>query len=262
MSSIFSLDEIKEYWTKKAMDNKLNHAASWSDIYMMQLEIKSILKFVDHFDKVLDVGCANGYKTIELANRKSININGVDYIPEMVEQAKLQKCKNPDSNVSFSVGNILNIGDMNVEYNKVIVSRVLINLHDSYQQMHGIQECSEVLTSGGLLLISEATIQGFNKLNRLRSMCGLKPLVIPKFNAYIDEAELTKHQSTGLKFEKLIDFSSTYYIGTRIIKPLLYRIIKSKKDVGNVNSIYNKIFKNFPSVGGFGIQKLFVFRKI
>ena len=37
-------------------------------------------------DKVLDIGCANGYSTVQFASQRKIDIRGVDYIPEMVER--------------------------------------------------------------------------------------------------------------------------------------------------------------------------------
>jgi len=262
MPSIFSTDEIKEYWTKNAVNNKQDPSASWYDTRMIQLEIDILLKFVDHFDIVLDAGCANGYKTVALADKRNIHIDGFDYVPEMVEEAKKQQCSNIGSRVSFSVGNILDMSTLHAKYDKVLVSRVIINLHDWDKQVQGINECGTVLKEGGYLLLSEATIQGLNKINFLRRTFRLSELQMPKFNTYIDETKLIQHPFKDLKFEKLVDFSSSYYVGTRVMKPLLYKLSKSKNNVGDMNSIYNKIFSGFPSVGGFGIQKLFVFRKM
>jgi len=259
MSSKFSLSEIQEYWTKQAKNNITRPEASWFDVPMMQLELEEMAKFVDDGDNVLDVGCANGYKTIELANRKNICIHGIDYVPSMVLAARNQPKKNNRSYVTFDVGNILDMHLLPTMYDKVVVSRVIINLHDWDQQIIGIQECIKRLRPGGLLLLSEATIQGFAALNNVRKFFGVLALEYPKYNNYLDVTKLTTYPFDSVKFQECVEFSSTYYFGTRVLRKAfekLFRIKKSKQ----VN-LFNHIFKLLPNMGTCGVQKLFVFKK-
>src|SRR3954466_12374753 len=87
MERRFSLDEIRTYWTDQANEHGQSYAASWSDHYAIDLEIRTILNWLNDGDEILDVGCANGYSTIQFAAQRRIGIRGLDYIPEMIDQA-------------------------------------------------------------------------------------------------------------------------------------------------------------------------------
>jgi 2-polyprenyl-3-methyl-5-hydroxy-6-metoxy-1,4-benzoquinol methylase len=81
-------------------------------------------------DKVLDVGCANGYSTVRFASQKKINIRGIDFIPEMIEQARLRSSKLDKvliSRIAFEVGDITGIEEATEKYDKVIAIQVLIH---------------------------------------------------------------------------------------------------------------------------------------
>ena len=79
-----SYEEIRDFWTKQALQHGQSYIASWSDQSAIELEIRTILNWLEDGDKVLDVGCANGFSTLEFAANKNIEIKGLDYIPEMI----------------------------------------------------------------------------------------------------------------------------------------------------------------------------------
>jgi cyclopropane fatty-acyl-phospholipid synthase-like methyltransferase len=54
------------------------------------MEISEIAKHLTDGDKVLDVGCANGYSSIQFACAHRMPDRGVDYVPEMVEQVRIR----------------------------------------------------------------------------------------------------------------------------------------------------------------------------
>jgi SAM-dependent methyltransferase len=83
-----SYEEIRDFWTKQALKHGQSYIASWSDQSAIDLEIRTILNWLEDGDKVLDVGCANGFSTLEFAASKNIEIKGLDYIPEMIQNAK------------------------------------------------------------------------------------------------------------------------------------------------------------------------------
>jgi hypothetical protein len=59
----------------------------------------------------------------------------------------------------------------------------------------------------------------------------------------------------------IVNFASTYYVGTRVLKPLLNQALGSVVDVANPNMEWNRWFSQLPASGDYGTQKLFVFRK-
>lgn len=264
MSERFSLDQIREFWTEQASTHGQAPDASWSDRPVIELEIGNIVDRVAAGDLVLDAGCANGFSTLAVAAQRNIKIKGVDNIPEMIEQAKgrLSQIKAKlQGEVSFAVGDITALDEPDEAYDKVIVTRVLINLNEWSLQMQALRECLRVLRPGGVLLLSEATTQGSDKLNAFRAEWGLGPIPMPAFNTYLDEERLIEASSEVAELIELSSFASTYYVATRVFKPLLNEALGGRVDVADPLMHWNRFFSQLPAAGDYGTQKLFVLRK-
>ena len=229
------------------------------------MEIKKISSNLERRDKVLDVGCANGYSTVRFAAANArVNIKGVDYEPEMVMRAKrrLQSLSSHlRKNVTFGVGDITNLGEKTASFNKIIVIRVLINLGHWVRQKKALHECHRDLKRGGLLILSEASLQSWSHLNKLRREWGLENIPMPSFNNYLDEEKLVKEADKLFEIQEIDNFSSTYYLGTRFLKPLLSRALGGAVDVANPDMEWNRLFAVVPPWGNYGVQKLFVLKK-
>lgn len=265
MQSKYTMDQIREYWTEQAIEHGDSSSASWSDHGVIDLEIPEIINYIDDGDTVIDIGCANGYSTIQFACQKKINISGIDLIPEMIETAKLRKKQFTEKildKVEFKIGDILSLNADSGQYDKVIVTRVIINLNNWENQIKALRNCMELVKPGGLLLMSEATIQGWQNLNKFRVEWGLKKIEMPTFNFYLDEDKVIETVSQTLDLIALKNFSSTYYVGTRVIKPLLNAALGNKIDEAAPDMEWNRWFSQLPAWGDYGTQKLFVFKKV
>ncbi len=97
MSQKLTLEEIKDFWIRQAAEYGQSPSVSWSDYRVIEMEIRELVRRLDDGDKVLDVGCANGFSTIQLASQKAIEIRGLDYLPEMIEQARASMRSLPSS---------------------------------------------------------------------------------------------------------------------------------------------------------------------
>jgi len=264
MNQRLTLEEIRDFWRRQAVEHGQSPSASWSDHRVIEMEIRELVHRLEDGDKVLDVGCANGYSTIQLASQKAITIRGLDYLPEMIEQARASMQSLPSSmpgKVDFEVGSIMAISEPSDTYDKVIVIRVVINLGEWSNQLTALRECARVLKPGGVLLLSEATIQGWSNLNDLRREWGLPDIPMPGFNNYLDERKVIDLMAAELELVELVNFASTYFVGTRLLKPLLAQAFGGKVDPANPNAEWNRWFSVLPAWGDYGTQKLFVFRK-
>jgi ubiquinone/menaquinone biosynthesis C-methylase UbiE len=258
-----TVDQIREFWTTQALDHRESPSASWSDRMVIELEIREMSKRLTTGDRVLDVGCANGYSTVRYARDKAITIRGVDYIPEMIAHAKARLESEPRlaSTIEFAVGNILQLDEPSATYDKVIATRVIINLAAWDAQIRGMEECARVLKPGGILLLSEATVQGWTKLNEFRGEWGLPPIPMPSFNTYIDQPRLVSAVSRSLELLETVDFASTYYVGTRVLKPLLAQVAGTSARIADPEMHWNRWVAALPAAGDYGTQKLLIFRR-
>lgn len=260
-SAKFSLDQIGAYWGDQARSHGTDPVASWSDLPMMDLEIRIIGAYLDPGDQVLDVGCANGSSTIRYAREREVHIKGVDRVPEMIDQAIANLGQDPtipSDRVSFSVGNALALDEPSGAYDKLITTRMLINLGEWEHQERALHELARVVRPGGLLLLSEATIQGFDEMNAARTEWGLPEIPLKAFNFYLDEDRVLDAVQPFTSSVELIDFSSSYYFGTRVLKPLLMKALGV--DVPT-DSRWNRLFSEIPSWGRMGTERLFVLRR-
>jgi ubiquinone/menaquinone biosynthesis C-methylase UbiE len=264
MTDKFSAEQIRNFWMQQALKHGQSPAASWSDRMAVELEIREIVKRLADGDSVLDVGCANGYSTVQFACQKRVNIRGVDAIPQMIEQARARLSGLAEKllgTVEFDVGDVTQLDEPTGAYDKVVVIRVMINLGDWSCQQRGLHECARVVKSGGMLLLSEATLQGWQQMNKFRREWGLPDIPMPPFNQYLDQDQVVRALSSDLELVEIANFSSTYYVGTRVLKPLLIQALGAEIDVADPNMEWNRWFAQLPSWGDYGTQKLFVFGK-
>jgi ubiquinone/menaquinone biosynthesis C-methylase UbiE len=265
MSTKFTQAEVYDFWTKQAQEHGQSPAASWSDHRVIEMEINEIAQRLLDGDHVLDVGCANGYSSLQFACARRIQLRGLDYIAGMIEQARLRTETMKEKlagSVEFEVGDITQLKEQSEIYDKVVVIRVLINLGTWERQLRGLRECIRVLKRGGTLLLSEATLQGWRRLNQFRREWGLDDIPMPPFNQYLDEDQVISAATNEMQLVELSNFASTYYVGTRVLKPLLAHATKAPLSVGDPNAEWNRWFSQLPAAGDYGTQKLFVFRKI
>jgi SAM-dependent methyltransferase len=256
-------EEILRYWREQAREHGVSHAASWSDRYAIELEYKEMLARIEEGDRILDIGCANGYKTLRLAAARRVSIRGVDSAPEMIEQARQALTAGPNlpSELEFDVGDIMELDEPSDAYDKVIVTRVVINVGAWERQRRALLEAVRVVKPGGILLLSEACLQGWNAINRLRGEWGLEPIPMPAFNNYLDSDQVVELLSPQATLVELVNFSSSYYVGTRLLKPLLAQATGAQLDVADPDTEWNRFWSQVPAAGDYGTQVLFVFRK-
>ena len=256
--------DILRYWRSQARRHGVDVAASWSDFHAIELELTEMRRRIVDGQRVLDVGCANGFTTLRLAAGLQIEILGVDYAPEMIEQARValeDLGGEVADRVSFAVANATALELPANTYDVLLVKRVLINLGSWERQLAALDECVRVLRPGGRMLLSEATIQGWEALNRFRGEWGLEPIPMPNFNFYVDREQLVRELHERGRVVEVVDFASSYYVGTRVFKPLLREVLGRGPDAAEPDTEMNRWFSQWPAAGDYGIQVLFVFEK-
>ncbi len=256
------MDFIYNFWENQAAKFGTSHEASWGDAYAIDLEMNNIASHISEGKSVLDVGCANGFALIKHAKDfKLAQSVGVDFSPKMIEMANESLAREKNNyNIHFKTGDVRGLDFQDNTFDIVYTTRVLINLPNWQEQIQGISECIRVAKPGGTIIFSEAFWEPLVKLNALRTILGLPSLVEHDFNRYLKKSNLDTYLNNNKTEFEVNDFSSIYYLGSRLIRDL---IPESKTFVGYdnpVNKIFHTIEKDF-SGGDVGIQQAYIIKK-
>lgn len=246
-------NHIKKFWDSQA--DKPGHNASWGDNWCVSLEIDNISQYIKDGDTVLDVGCANGFAMLEQHKRHKIAVTGIDFSEQMVEAAWKNKMANA------CVGDVRKISFPDETFDVTYTTRCLINLPTWEEQMQGIKECIRVTKTGGTVILSEAFYEPLQKLNAIRLIAGLPPLVEHDFNRYIKKQKLGEFLLELNPDQWTVnDFSSVYYLGSRFLRELVTNVNDFEGYSNPINEIFFNLEKDY-SGGGFGIQQAYIIKK-
>jgi len=257
-------DAAKEYWENQAKTHKGSFLASWSDQFMIELEIEVISEHISAGNHVLDVGCANGYSAFQqLERHRDVgSITGVDFAENMIKQANLLKKAQwlKDDIVNFQIGDINELPFPDDKFDVVYATRVITLMPTWEDQKIAMNECLRVAKPGGKVIFSEPFLEPFNLLNAMRQLKDMPPLIEHDSNRFLKKDLLNEFldEKKVLSY-KMNEFSSIYYLGSRFLRELVTDP-SAYPGFNPINRIFFDIEKDF-SGGGFGIQQAYIITK-
>lgn len=246
--------EIKEYWNTRANEFKTSPEATTNDYYMRQIEINSLKNKIEKYQKdikkIADIGCGNGYSTIELAKTfPDIEFFGFDYSTEMINNAKENLNNACISNIKFDV---LDIVDGNIEgkYDLIYTDRCLINLSSWSDQQLALKKITSALSENGVYLMIENFLNGQNNLNDLRKKFGLTTIDVRDHNLFFNLEQTKMYiKDLGCTFASYENISSLYYLVSRVIYSKICSLENKQPDYYD---IHHELASKLPVNGDFG----------
>jgi ubiquinone/menaquinone biosynthesis C-methylase UbiE len=258
-----AIGEIQEYYRVRAASGKY---ATSPDFNLREVEIDYLARWMKDGQRVLDVGCGNGYTVLRHATMFDSAFTGIDFVPEMIEQARLLAAGfQTKQQVEFQVGDATRLDQPERSFDVVVSERCLLNLPTKNDQWRAIGEIARVLKPGGLYLMLEGTLQGLRALNDVRSRFGLDPIPEAEssynwFSNKFDEDEMLAVALRSFKRVVHIQRFGMYYLISRVIHPLLVQPDQPKYDAP-INTIARQLCSQFPDFEGIGHVALFVFER-
>lgn len=249
--------KIQAYWDARALEAE---TSTTNDIYLKVLESKTLIHQLSNVikttgDQAIDIGCGDGTTTVKLAEALPFfKFTGIDYSPNMIASAK-QK----NNNINWMVGDITDISDVAPSFNVAITDRCLINLENKETQFKAIKNIYSLLKKGGVFLSIENFTDGHDNMNNARKSIGLIPIPIRWHNLYFDIWEFQNACiDAGFVLENSYNFSSSYYLATRVLYPA---VCLEKNITPDYSSLTHKLAVSLPYTGNFSPIKLYVWRK-
>ncbi len=229
---------VKAFWESEANEIGSTPQVTVRDHYFRLHELHTLLPLIPSCSRLLDVGCGTGFGTMVLARRARHTV-GLDYSEAMIRWA--QKLRNdpeyrtqlgrefspvwgldtPDdlgSQVEFVQGDIL---DLNLDcppFDVITGQRILINLPSSDAQMRALAGLRKWIRPPGMLILTEPTLQGYERTDAYRARFGLPKLEKYWHNIYLDESRLQEWSSVGWCIHQNLGFG-TYTLLSKVIYP-------------------------------------------
>jgi len=250
---------VRDYWDEKAANEGHDPRVTINDHEFRKLEIEFVKDYLSDSDRILDVGCGNGYSTLDYA-RCVEHATGVDYSAPMAEAASTYAAEHAQDvkNVEFRQADARDLPFADKAFDKVVMERCLINIPDVDGQKKAVREAHRVLKNGGLFILAEVTHQGHAHVNRLRNMFGLANLKVHWHNTYLDEEVFLPFFDEMFEVVDIHRFGMYGFI-SKVLHPLLVAPEEPRFDA-KINEIARIIGRKIVNFQDASHQVMFVLR--
>lgn len=143
------LKQTEKNYRKIALEFSASRPFVWQ-------ELKSLAKYAEREDSVLDLGCGNG-RLFDLFLGRKIKYLGIDIAPELIESAKRRtKDFGPDQLdcPDFEVGDACAIPAEDQSFNAIYSVALFHHLPSKEIRNKALKECKRVLRPGGYLIVT------------------------------------------------------------------------------------------------------------
>jgi len=252
-------DSIKGYWRERVEEHGSSCHATLRETAVRFAEIRVIEKYLREGQTIVDIGCGNGFSTIQWAKSIRSEFLGIDYVQEMIDVALEELERNKPTLqgcLRFQIGNVTSLNLDKKVFDIAITERCLQNLTSFDKQIAAIKGISEIVKDKGLFLMLECSKTAVDKINNLLKKLH-RPLIdpIPWHNLFFEDEKLIHNveSMTTFKLVKIDRFASNYIFATRILPSLLKGILFKLR--------LGQLLWDIPQMGDWGYFKLYVWKK-
>lgn len=210
-------DAVLDFWDKQAAI--AGGKATCPDAAYRELEIARIIECIgSKTESILDVGCGNGYSTVRFAQHALYaKIVGIDYSEAMIAEALRFRTKR----IGFMYGDVRKKLPERWEapgtWDVVVSERCLINLASWEEQQAALLNLRDALSPTGKLILVENTVDGLEKLNKLRAQFGLHAITVRWHNRYFSLDQLEPFLGEHFVVKRRENIGNLYYILSRVL---------------------------------------------
>jgi ubiquinone/menaquinone biosynthesis C-methylase UbiE len=249
---------IRSHYREQALTEGLGPTSSMKDLITRRAELAEVISYLKDGDSCLEVGCGNGFASIEIGKAKNVLMTCIDSSHDLIELARKRSKQGVRGRIDFMEQDILRFESVK-KYDVVFTIRCVINILDWSDQREALRRMAQVIRKHGRLILLEAYKDGKEQLNRAREEIGL-PAIPPAYhNLHLDKQKVVRHlTANGLVLQQENNFLSSYYFGSRVLYPALAKI--ANRDV-IYNGAFTKFFAGLPPIGNYSHIKILAFTK-
>jgi ubiquinone/menaquinone biosynthesis C-methylase UbiE len=208
--------KILKYWNIRAKKKSLKCT---NDKFLEDSEIKYITSIIQKGSSVLDIGCGDGNLLRNLKKKLNIRGVGIDFSKELINSAKKRS-----RNIKFYCIDMIDISSLNKslknKFDYIITKRSIQNLTSWSDQKKFINQLSPFCKKKTSILFFESSSTALFKINNLRISLGLKKIVKPWHNLYLDDNRVIGSKFKNIKLVNIHELFSTYYFLSRVINAI------------------------------------------
>jgi len=259
-------DKVRDYWDERASAAGGGRTATTNDIWLRELEIATISATIGEVARgarsLLDAGCGDGHATLALAEAlPHASVDGVDYSTAMIQTARQKLTTRPAlaPRIRFLNGDVTDLASAcNARtYDVILTDRCLINLPNFERQRQALAEIAAHLSPAGHYLCIENFVEGQDNMNDARRRVGLAAIPIRWHNVFFREREFREAVEPHFTLIGFREFSSSYYLATRVIYSKLCQMRGEQPDYGHE---IHRLAVDLPWSGQFSPVRLAVLR--
>lgn len=270
------LDDIKKHWDSNAKEHKTSLDSTTKTSTIKRLEINAFFRFITKAcntsdrKNLLEVGCGNGHNIFGLAERlPNFYFHGIDYSEDMIIAAMERNKKIANKNISFEVGDTLDISLNSSSVSKfdfVITNRLLINLNTWELQQIALKQLFNSIIEGGYLILIENFNTSYGNQNMLREIISLPARIPDPYNRFMEEELLENYivKDLGMDLIYSENFGSLHDLMLYVLIP---HMNEGKVDYDHalmesvtllLENLSEELINSF---GEFGQNRLYAFKK-
>ena len=248
-------DNLSKVWDNYYQKSRKNYILK--DDNFFKLEIQAISNQISNYTNknkkplnILELGSGSGFLASiicsKILKKSTYHYLGVDFSKQAVNKANKRKIKN----CTFVQNDFLDFFSKTNEFFDIIITqRSIMAIMNNKDQKKLLTFIKKHMNQKSVGIFSEVTTQAFKNLQKLRKKLKLSPLVKIWHSHHLDESVISKI----FPHSEIIDYSSTYWLITRVIYPYF--------EEPKHNSLIHNFASNLSQEGDYGMVKLFLVKK-
>ena len=251
--------DIKEFWRDRGEKYGSSCKATLRETTVRYAEIRILKKYLRDGQEIVDIGCGNGFSTIQWAKSIKSDFLGIDCVPEMIDLAHNEFERDKLSlrgRLEFQIADVTRLELNRTSFDIAITERCLQNLTCFTEQLNAIKSICGILKNEGLFLMLECSKTAVDKINNFLKKMRRHPIhPIPWHNIFFEDEILIQNveAKTKLRLMKIDNFASNYIFTTRVLPSLAQKMLFKFR--------LGEALWKLPQIGNWGYFKLYVWRK-